>query len=99
MHPRITNNLSSIELMSYGNLHDFCSYDHLERIAVLKILVDNIINIAYLSIPKRTRQEDASSLVQYLQPLAIRHGKSIVSARTFKITHEASINHIVIIHQ
>nr|GMD83436.1 hypothetical protein ACMD2_23844 [Ipomoea batatas]GMD88122.1 hypothetical protein ACMD2_23844 [Ipomoea batatas] len=36
----------------------------------------------YLSSPNRTRQEEASSRLQYLQPLAIRQGKSIVSAST-----------------
>ena len=41
-------------------------------------------NKSYLSSPNRTRQEEASSLLQYLQPLAIRHGKSIVSASTCK---------------
>lgn len=39
-------------------------------------------NKAYLSSPKRTRQEEASSLLQYLQPFAMRHGKSIISAST-----------------
>lgn len=32
--------------------------------------------------PERTRQDDASSLLQYLQPLAIRHGKLMESANT-----------------
>lgn len=39
----------------------------------------------YLSTPKRTRQEAAASVVQYLHPLATRHGKSIVSASTCTI--------------
>lgn len=46
-------------------------------------LTDNTIHKrTHLSSPNRTRQEEASSLLQYLQPLAIRHGKSIVSAST-----------------
>ena len=36
----------------------------------------------YLSSPNRTRHEEASSLEQYLHPLAIRQGKSMVSAST-----------------
>lgn len=38
--------------------------------------------IYYLSSPNRTRHDEASSLVQYLHPLAIRHGKPIISAKT-----------------
>lgn len=36
----------------------------------------------YLSLPIRTRQDEASSFLQYLQPLAIRHCKPMVSAKT-----------------
>lgn len=52
-----------------------------------------ITNKEYLSSPNRTRHDVASPRLQYLQPFATRHGKSIVSANTYvKLMNKASID-------
>ena len=42
---------------------------------------------AYLSSPTWTRQDETTSLLQYLHPLTILQGKLIESANTYEKTH------------